>query len=629
MKKKLLFTVILSIAMSGYSQKRADFTKEQTNKSVTVTLQKPVTGGEVYQIPVIPNSSLPGTAKDELIAGGTIYDVQSNSLLANRFWLYDDGTAGAVWTMGLDNNISMPNRGTGYNYYDGMNWGTIPTERIETGYRCGWPSYAAFGENGEIVVSHIADGSFPDGGLIMNIRPQKGTGEWIQSYIPGPEAMGGTAITWPRMTTSGENHEIIHIIVPAADAYANQDVPLFYIKSDDGGETWTDWTILEQINSDYYSGFHADDYVWAESRGSTIAFTVSSPWHDWIVMKSTDNGDTWQKIIIWEHPYPMWDWDNTITTDTIWAPDYSADIAIGSDGMVHAVCGLTRVAHTEPGTSFTVWPFTDGIVYWNETMPPFTAENQHRALAYENLVEDETLIGYVVDTGTQLLPDFVTYPELGICTMPSIMVGSDDNTVYIAWSALAPGYDNGQTNFRHIFRRYSSNNGVAGSWSSIFDIDTEITHWLHECIYPVLAGDINYTSEGKEFHLIYFTDGFPGLYFLNNPTQNDPDDYTIYHYSEVIPGTGIEKNTEFFDVAQNVPNPANRTTVIKVKVSESSKLSLEVVNILGQQITFIDKGEVNRGMYDFKIDVSSFKSGIYFYIVKAGNSSVIKRMIVE
>src|SRR6056297_516615 len=86
-----------------------------------------------------------GTAPEESIIGLSWYDLQSNTLLANRFHLYDDGTMGAVWTRGVESPPSFPDRGTGYNFYDGTAWGPQPEERLETD-RTGWPSYAPLGE---------------------------------------------------------------------------------------------------------------------------------------------------------------------------------------------------------------------------------------------------------------------------------------------------------------------------------------------------------------------------------------------------------------------------------------------------------------------------------------------------
>ncbi len=619
MKKILLSALILSFVTLGFSQKNENFPKEKVNVAVSATVQAPLTGAEVIQMPVNPNVATPLASKDDLIAGKTKYDLQSNSLLGNRVWLYDDGTAGADWTMGIGDDITFPGRGSGYNYFDGTAWGPEPEVSLEDD-RCGWPSYAAWGENGEINVAHLAGQSiYTEGGFLINKRAEKGVGDWTQIWLQGPADMGGTDVTWPRVMTSGANHNHIHIICPAAAAYADQDTPLFYIRSSDGGETWTDWVILEEINSDYYMGFGADDYTFAESRGDVIAFTIVSSWHDWIIMKSMDNGGTWEKIIPWEHPYPMFDWNSTITTDTIWAPAGAADIALDENGMVHATCALTRVAHTAVGTTYSYWAWTDGIIYWNETMPAFTAPNQHRALAYENLVEDENYIGWVVEG--ELMTELHTYREQGMSSFPNI--SADNNQVVVVWSSVTPGYDNQQFNFRHIWTRRSYNNGVANSWGDLKDMDTDIAHWLDECIYPVMAGSFD---DADQAFFIYNADATPGTALDADHDYQDNIEYNVAW----IP-VGIENNKSLTDanVSQNYPNPFNGTSVVNITLEERSILSLEVSNLIGQVVYTADKGVVNSGMHSFTIDASNLGSGVYFYTVKAGESSVTKKMIVE
>ncbi len=79
-----------------------------------------------------------------------MYDLQTNSSTQNRIYLYDDGTIGSTWNMGFD-SPNFADRGTGYNYYDGNNWGISTNGQIEP-YKTGWPSYTPYGENGELFV---------------------------------------------------------------------------------------------------------------------------------------------------------------------------------------------------------------------------------------------------------------------------------------------------------------------------------------------------------------------------------------------------------------------------------------------------------------------------------------------
>jgi hypothetical protein len=615
MKKSLLLLLVLSLGLTGWTQKGVQFKKELVNKAVTKSRVINKINNTNYVVPERPRAGSQPVAKGESVIGNTFYDLQSNAVLSNRIWLYDDGTAGAVWTRGVDSPPSFPDRGAGYNYFDGTSWGPQPTSRIES-VRAGWPSYAAWGENGEIVVSH----DFSAGSLILNTRPEKGTGDWTESFLEGPDSYN---ISWPRMVTSGGNHDIIQMLctTPADPAFTNgQAGALMYSRTTDGGQTWDpELTILEGTGIDYYNGITADDYAWAEPRGDEIAFVCISAWYDLFVMKSFDNGETWEKILVWEHPYPFFDWNTTITTDTIWAPDNSGDIAIGEDGKVHVVFGLTRVAHTEVGGSYSYWPWTDGIVYWNEDMSPFTATNQHKALAYENLVENETLIGWVAEG--DLMEELHSYRELGMSTIANIT--ADNGQVVVVWSSVTPGYDNQVFNFRHIWTRRSYDNGNPNSWGEFKDLDTDILHWLDECIYPVMAGSFD---DADNAFLMYQADATPGTALDGDHDYQENSMYAM----DYIP-VGIQEDEFITDenVSQNYPNPFNNTSVVNVTLSESANLSLEITNLIGQVVYEIKMGEVNAGAHSFTIDASGLNSGVYFYTVRAGESAVTKKMIVE
>ena len=52
----------------------------------------------------------------------TTYDLQSNDFLANRMYQLKDGSVAVVTTMSRSTNESCPERGTGYNFFDGENW---------------------------------------------------------------------------------------------------------------------------------------------------------------------------------------------------------------------------------------------------------------------------------------------------------------------------------------------------------------------------------------------------------------------------------------------------------------------------------------------------------------------------
>jgi hypothetical protein len=72
--------------------------------------------------------SAPGIGTETVI-GTSTYDLQSNACVQNRILVHDDGTISAGWTMSQQYNTSYPDRGTGYNFFDGTTWGAQPTDR--------------------------------------------------------------------------------------------------------------------------------------------------------------------------------------------------------------------------------------------------------------------------------------------------------------------------------------------------------------------------------------------------------------------------------------------------------------------------------------------------------------------
>jgi len=158
--------------------------------------------------PTIPSYKADFTPEEEII-GNTFYDLQTNSSMQNRIHIYPDGTMAGVWTLGFDFPSFAGDRGTGYNYYDGTAWGPYPTERIESD-RTGWPCYAPYGENGEIILAHNWTATGGGDGLFYNIREEKGTGDWTEYLFQGPT--GNEDLAWPRMTTTGVNNSVMHFI---------------------------------------------------------------------------------------------------------------------------------------------------------------------------------------------------------------------------------------------------------------------------------------------------------------------------------------------------------------------------------------------------------------------------------
>ncbi|MBP6977688.1 MAG: T9SS type A sorting domain-containing protein [Bacteroidales bacterium] len=99
---------------------------------------------------------------------------------------------------------------------------------------------------------------------------------------------------------------------------------------------------------------------------------------------------------------------------------------------------------------------------------------------------------------------------------------------------------------------------------------------------------------------------------------------------EFIAPIGMDESTPIMtSVSQNFPNPFSKTSEVFITLQESTTLSMEVFNLMGQKVYTQDLGSVSAGQHRMTIDASNLGSGVYFYTVKAGDENITKKMIVE
>lgn len=88
-----------------------------------------------------------------------------------------------------------------------------------------------------------------------------------------------------------------------------------------------------------------------------------------------------------------------------------------------------------------------------------------------------------------------------------------------------------------------------------------------------------------------------------------------------------------FSLSQNYPNPFNPTTVIAYCLPERSHVTIDIFNILGQQVTtLVDKKE-SAGSYTVTWDGKSatgqsVSTGVYLYRFRAGDNIKTKKMLL-
>jgi hypothetical protein len=83
-----------------------------------------------------------------------------------------------------------------------------------------------------------------------------------------------------------------------------------------------------------------------------------------------------------------------------------------------------------------------------------------------------------------------------------------------------------------------------------------------------------------------------------------------------------------YALEQNYPNPFNPSTTFRYSIPQTSKVVIKVFDILGNAIETLVSEEKSVGTYELTWDAASMPSGVYFYQLKAGEYTAVKKMIL-
>ncbi len=100
--------------------------------------------------------------------------------------------------------------------------------------------------------------------------------------------------------------------------------------------------------------------------------------------------------------------------------------------------------------------------------------------------------------------------------------------------------------------------------------------------------------------------------------------------SEITQVGELEDNKTLsgFSLIQNFPNPFNPTTKIKYSVIREIFVKINVYDMLGREIETLVSEEKPIGNYEIEFDGRNLSSGVYFYKMKAGSFTDIKKFIL-
>lgn len=559
-----------------------------------------------YSGDIIPGQKL----FDNSIIGTTWYDLQSYTNVMQRIWAYPDGTIGATWMSAGEGLV--PERGAGYNYFNGTTWGTaIP--HVGPADRKGWPSYAPWGPNGEIIAlySYVVG----SGSIKFYKREIKGQGEWIETTLAPP---AGVSLVWHSMMTSGDNHEYIHVLAYTYDAaYQGQTNALLYYRSSDGAQTWEiEGDQIDGLGSNDFPTIHSLTYAWANPVGETIAFTLGfDEWGGWL-FKSNDNGENWTKTQVMNTELDPF--DLPASSDKIPCGTGNSACVLDSQGNAHVV--FSRMVKIYSGDTLYYYPYTDGLIYWNESMPVIdTTLISSYTLDY--LDAAGILCGYVLSSvDPYTIPSGQPSYQNSICAFPQLSIDAQDN-IFVAASALAPDFSNSTYLYRHIIANSTFDHG--NSWNGPIDLNGDLQYIFSECAYPEMAPVIS-----DYVYVAFQEDAFPGIHEWLADHDATVNNIMLMKIDKDV-FVGLKENTENLPYEFSLsPNPSKSVSFLNLKLDKAGNISVTILNQVGQRVYNTEPGRFSEGQHTISLDVSGLQAGVYYCVVNFNGQSLTKKLVV-
>jgi hypothetical protein len=340
-------------------------------------------------------------------------------------------------------------------------------------------------------------------------------------------------------------------------------------------------------------------------------------------MKSIDNGTTWTKTIVKAHPIPGYQFDdltdigNDGSIDTVDHIDGSLNVLIDNAGVCHVWSGRMRILDDDSTDAlYSYFPYTDGILYWNETMGA-TAP---------------TIITGAIDIDGNTTLDFPSpgsgfpfgaygnalssYPHAGI---------DASGAIFMSYSSVVENTDDGNGRaVRNLYVMSSSDNGATWSWPyRVSPNDFE------EQVYCSMARKVDACV-----HMLYQGDAAAG-HGVGSTTQDfGPNQSSLNEYIYVcatpfeILNSVNELNAKGIESLKVYPNPATHLITVQIGTNHNCKANLRLLNVMGQEITS-EQLLLVQGTNQVQVNLSGLSKGVYIFNVSTTSFSTTERIVIK
>lgn len=195
------------------------------------------------------------------------------------------------------------------------------------------------------------------------------------------------------------------------------------------------------------------------------------------------------------------------------------------------------------------------------------------------------------------------------------------------WSPFLSGINNGMNNAVEGLAVMGTDLYASGSFTTAGGVSANsVAKWNGTSWSPLGSG----MNDGVWRLAVIGNDLYAGGIFT---TAGSVSANYIAKYSCGIPTSVGEDKTEntlpkSFKLEQNYPNPFNPMSTIRYDIPKTSFVKISVYDILGREIKVLVDEEKNPGSYEVIFDAKELASGIYFYAIRSGEFTQIKKMIL-
>jgi hypothetical protein len=98
--------------------------------------------------------------------------------------------------------------------------------------------------------------------------------------------------------------------------------------------------------------------------------------------------------------------------------------------------------------------------------------------------------------------------------------------------------------------------------------------------------------------------------------------------AQIVEIKNISEAPADYSLSQNYPNPFNPSTAINYSIAKKGFVSLIVYDLLGREVSILERGIKNAGNYFVIFNANKLPGGVYFYKLQSGKFSGTKKLIL-